>query len=450
MELRTLLDWVGRDQAAHRARRRRGQRHGRRGQAVPGGRSIPSGWPATACRWATSTSSSSEQRRRSAAATSRRTRESFVIRGDAQFQQHRGHRRTPSSPSDADGTPVLLKQRGATCSIGAGAALRRRHQARRGRDRRRHGDDADRRELARGGARRSRRGSPRSRRSCRAGVRDPRLLRPRRVHRPHAEAPSPSTWPRARCWSWWCCSSRSGSCRGALIAALAIPLAMGDRASSAWCGSASPATSCRSARSTSACWSTARSSCSRWRWSSSPSRRPQTREDVADAVAAGDAPGGAAGHLRRCSSSCSSTCRSWRSRASRGACSSRWRSPSRWRSAARSLFSLTAFPALAALSCLRAPKHAHDEHGRLRARCGALSRGCSTRCWRARGRCSARRAAAPGRRGRRRRALGAEFVPRLDEGELSLDIQRLPSISHHRGAAARASRSRRCWRASPR
>ena len=25
--------------------------------------------------------------------------------------------------------------------------------------------------------------------------------------------------------------------------------------------------------------------------------------------------------------------------------------------------------------------------------------------------------------------LGAEFVPRLDEGELSLDIKRLPSIS---------------------
>ena len=36
------------------------------------------------------------------------------------------------------------------------------------------------------------------------------------------------------------------ACAASLIAALAIPLAMGDRASSAWCASASPATSCRS------------------------------------------------------------------------------------------------------------------------------------------------------------------------------------------------------------
>ena len=91
-------------------------------------------------------------------------------------------------------------------------------------------------------------------------------------------------------------------------------------------------------------------------------------------------------------------------------------------------FTLTAFPALAAY-VLSAPKHAHDPergvfgfsrrvYGRLLDRClahpkvtlgvavvalvGALAYG---------------------------RGLGAEFVPRLDEGELSLDVKRLPSVS---------------------
>ena len=95
------------------------------------------------------------------------------------------------------------------------------------------------------------------------------------------------------------------------------------------------------------------------------------------------------------------------------------------------LFSLTAFPALAAF-VLRAPDaRARREHGRLR-------RGCAPRL---RPRSSARaRSPRPALvlgaslallvAGVRRRAtLGAEFVPRLDEGELSLDIKRLPSIS---------------------
>jgi cobalt-zinc-cadmium resistance protein CzcA len=91
-------------------------------------------------------------------------------------------------------------------------------------------------------------------------------------------------------------------------------------------------------------------------------------------------------------------------------------------------FSLSAFPALAAFT-LTAPKKAHDESkgvfgrarawyakalaailrhpvrmlgGALLALAGALAIGLS---------------------------LGAEFVPRLDEGELSLDVKRLPSVS---------------------
>ena len=92
------------------------------------------------------------------------------------------------------------------------------------------------------------------------------------------------------------------------------------------------------------------------------------------------------------------------------------------------LFSLTAFPALAA-TCCRSPRHKHDENA------GFFG--------------AARRALRPVARARAGRpgpvlavaalalvgaalvaaSLGAEFVPRLDEGELSLDIKRLPSIS---------------------
>ncbi|MEO8212726.1 MAG: CusA/CzcA family heavy metal efflux RND transporter, partial [Myxococcales bacterium] len=91
-------------------------------------------------------------------------------------------------------------------------------------------------------------------------------------------------------------------------------------------------------------------------------------------------------------------------------------------------FSLTAFPAMAAL-VLTAPTHAHDEnkgffgktsrvynralvyclhHPKLTLGVAVLSLVVSV---------------AAGR------GLGAEFVPRLDEGELSLDVKRLPSVS---------------------
>ena len=93
-------------------------------------------------------------------------------------------------------------------------------------------------------------------------------------------------------------------------------------------------------------------------------------------------------------------------------------------------FSLTAFPALARASCSRAvagPRQARGRFGRLAA---ALRRAARPRAGAAGGHAGA---------GRRRRwplatavagaSLGAEFVPRLDEGELRLDVKRLPSIS---------------------
>jgi heavy metal efflux system protein len=92
-------------------------------------------------------------------------------------------------------------------------------------------------------------------------------------------------------------------------------------------------------------------------------------------------------------------------------------------------FSLTAFPALAAF-VLTAPKHAHDASGggvwgRL---ANVYRRVLDSVLGRPRlalvGAVGALAiAAAAGA------TLGAEFVPRLDEGELSLDIKRLPSIS---------------------
>ena len=91
-------------------------------------------------------------------------------------------------------------------------------------------------------------------------------------------------------------------------------------------------------------------------------------------------------------------------------------------------FSLTAFPALAAY-VLRAPRRPHDGkrgvwaslHRRYPAWCTGSSPIRSRRSgWRC---CLLGGAALLGAR------LGAEFVPRLDEGELSLDIKRLPSVS---------------------
>jgi cobalt-zinc-cadmium resistance protein CzcA len=91
-------------------------------------------------------------------------------------------------------------------------------------------------------------------------------------------------------------------------------------------------------------------------------------------------------------------------------------------------FSLTAFPALAAL-LLPVATHAHDEGGGVfgRARRGyarvldAVSARPRTTLA---GACVAVLIAVLFGR-----SLGAEFVPRLDEGELALDIKRLPSIS---------------------
>jgi cobalt-zinc-cadmium resistance protein CzcA len=92
------------------------------------------------------------------------------------------------------------------------------------------------------------------------------------------------------------------------------------------------------------------------------------------------------------------------------------------------LFSLTAFPALAAC-VLSSPKHAHDEHsggwGRLsklyaRALDWVLANPALTMTIAV---ASLIGAGAIGSR------LGAEFVPRLEEGEISLDVRRLPSIS---------------------
>jgi cobalt-zinc-cadmium resistance protein CzcA len=92
------------------------------------------------------------------------------------------------------------------------------------------------------------------------------------------------------------------------------------------------------------------------------------------------------------------------------------------------LFSLTAFPALAA-SVLGPAKHAHDgdagffgkaRRGYDRLLGGVLARPKPI---------LAVAAAAVAISGFVATRLGAEFVPRLDEGELSLDIKRLPSIS---------------------
>jgi cobalt-zinc-cadmium resistance protein CzcA len=91
-------------------------------------------------------------------------------------------------------------------------------------------------------------------------------------------------------------------------------------------------------------------------------------------------------------------------------------------------FTLTGFPALAAL-VLTTPSHSHDGGGGL---FGKLSRAYG----RALDVALARPAitlslavAALGMAAVAGMSLGAEFVPRLDEGELSLDVRRLPSVS---------------------
>ncbi len=91
-------------------------------------------------------------------------------------------------------------------------------------------------------------------------------------------------------------------------------------------------------------------------------------------------------------------------------------------------FSLTAFPAMAAF-VLSAPKHAHDEnkgffgktrrfYDRVLGRC--LFKPKTTLTVAVLMLCGSMLLG---------RGLGAEFVPRLDEGELSLDVKRLPSVS---------------------
>jgi cobalt-zinc-cadmium resistance protein CzcA len=91
-------------------------------------------------------------------------------------------------------------------------------------------------------------------------------------------------------------------------------------------------------------------------------------------------------------------------------------------------FTLTAFPALAAYA-LSAPKHAHDENrgffGKTRRFYARVLDGClaNPKTTLLVAVLSLLGAVGMGSR------LGAEFVPRLDEGELSLDIKRLPSVS---------------------
>ena len=92
------------------------------------------------------------------------------------------------------------------------------------------------------------------------------------------------------------------------------------------------------------------------------------------------------------------------------------------------LFSLTAFPALAAF-LLRQPKHEHDEQagvfGWLRARYDRVLGVVFRRQALTLGLSFGVLATAIGVGA----TLGAEFLPRLEEGELSLDVKRLPSIS---------------------
>ena len=376
-----------------------------------------------------------------------KNRESFVIRGDAQFKSLEDIDNTVVT-SDADGTPVLLKHLGEV-QHRPGAALRRRHQARRGRDRRRHRDDADRRQLARRGARGQGSGWPRSRRSCPPASRSGRTT----------TAPSSSS----RMLKTVAINLAEGavlvvvvlfltlgSFRGSLIAALAIPLSMGIAVHrhGAPAGHRQPDVAGRDRL------------------------RPAGRRRHRHA-------GGRAGRARR-------------ARGHRRAKTSRTVVAQSMRKAARPvtfalliillvylplmalegvegrmfqpmaitvalalvgalLFSLTAFPALAAF-VLRAPKHAHDEQRR-RLRQGAqrpTTRLLAVVLERpkpilalAAGGAGAGRAVVASHAGRRVRAAArrGRAVARHQAAAVDLD---------HRGAAAGRRRSRRCWRASPR
>ncbi|HVU01598.1 MAG TPA: CusA/CzcA family heavy metal efflux RND transporter [Polyangiaceae bacterium] len=92
------------------------------------------------------------------------------------------------------------------------------------------------------------------------------------------------------------------------------------------------------------------------------------------------------------------------------------------------LFSLSAFPALAAFT-LSSPRRVHDDShgvfGRIRGFYGRVLAAVLRHPVRTLGAAIA----ALGAVGGVAMSLGAEFVPRLDEGELSLDVKRLPSVS---------------------
>lgn len=92
------------------------------------------------------------------------------------------------------------------------------------------------------------------------------------------------------------------------------------------------------------------------------------------------------------------------------------------------LFSLTAFPALAAF-VLKSPKHAHDDN---KGFFGAMRRAYAKTLDFALPRPQLTLAVAALSligSGILASSLGAEFVPRLEEGEISLDTRRLPSVS---------------------
>jgi len=92
------------------------------------------------------------------------------------------------------------------------------------------------------------------------------------------------------------------------------------------------------------------------------------------------------------------------------------------------MFSLTAFPALAAF-VLKAPKHAHDESkgvfGFIRRVYRPVVSWTLKRPWITMGAATLLLVGA----GFFGTHLGAEFVPRLEEGEIALDVRRLPSVS---------------------
>ena len=229
MELRTLLDWA----VAYRLRSVPGviEVNAMGGEAKQyqvvldprAPRRIP---PVAAAVHRGARAATTRQRRRRLHRAARRGLR-HARRG--QFQRDRRHRRTPCSPPTSDGTPVLLKQRRGRCGIGP--ALRFGVVTK-------HGEGEIvagtvmmliGAELARGRRRpsRCRLAEIQTRAARRRAHRA--VLRPRRVHRPHAPDGGDQPRRRARCWSSWCSSSRSARLRGTLVAALAIPLAMGDR-----------------------------------------------------------------------------------------------------------------------------------------------------------------------------------------------------------------------------